>query len=334
MKFYEIIDIQFFATDTSDRNVQVTTQTASGKDMSATMKTFFDTNLLENAREQYLFEQFTEKTRIKGGKAEWRKWNTFGNAEQLEEGVIPNGKDFGMTKIEADVNQFGMYTTISDRLEAESYDDVVFGASEEMGASMGNTQETLTRDIFLTGTSVIYAPNGETEITDRADIVAGCKLTPALILKAKTWLVKHKAPRIDGLYNIIIHPSVAEDLISTEEWKEFHRCSDTDPWKKGYVGEIYGFRVLEHNLAPIVKEGSGGIAVYPCLAFGGKAVGTIEPEGEDFRMIVKTAEEIGGPLEQYSTIGYKGVHGGRVLYDDRLVRIECASSYSSIDAAN
>lgn len=333
-KIFNLINLQYFATDTSDRNVQVTTQTGSGKDMSPTMKTYFDTALLVNAREQHVFEQFTKKTPIKGNTAEWRKFNTFGNADMLTEGVIPNGKDFGMTKIEATVNQFGQYTTISDRLEAESYDDVMLGASEEMGASMGNTQDELTRDIFATGTAVMYGEKSGTPAASRAAITADHKITCSLILKAKTWLVKHKAPKIDGLYTVIVHPSVAEDLIRDEEWKEFHKYSDTDPWKKGYVGEIYGCRVIEANNAQIVKEGASGAGVYFCYAMGEGAVGTILPNGEDFRMIVKGKDEIGGPLEQYSTIGYKGCHGGRVLYQDRLVRLEVGSSYSAIDEAN
>lgn len=330
-KIFNLINLQYFA---EVGPVQVTTQTGSGKDMSPTMKTYFDTALLVNAREQHIFEQFTKKTPIKGNKAEWRKFNTFGNADQLTEGVIPTGKDFGMTKLEASVNQFGMYTTISDRLEAESYDDVMLGASEEMGASMGNTQDELTRDIFATGTVVMYGEKGGTAAGSRSAITADHKLTCALILKAKTYLVKHKAPKIDGLYTVIVHPSVAEDLIRDEEWKEFHKYNDTDAWKKGYVGEIYGCRVIEATNAQIVKEGASNAGVYFCYAMGADAVGTIQPNGEDFRMIVKDKGEIGGPLEQFSTIGYKGCHGGRVLYQDRLVRLEVGSSYSAVDEAN
>lgn len=330
------IDIQFFAgtepfyaTDptASIRNTQVTTQDS----LAATKKTFFDTTFLENARDQHIFEQFTEKTKIsKSGAAEWRKMNTFGNADQLEEGKIPTGKALGMTKIEASVNQFGMYTTLSDRLMAESYDDVLFHAAEEMGASMGNTQDTLTRDIFLTTENSIFA----NEKTSRSQLTKTDKLTCQMILKAKTWLVKHKAPLIDGLYNVIIHPSVSYDLIQDEEWKEFHKYSDNDPWKRGYLGEVYGCRIIETNTAPVVKAGASGVAVYPCIAFGGKAVGTIEVSGEEFRMITKTPAEVGGPIEQFGTVGYKGVHGGAILYEDRLVLLECGSSYSDQDDAN
>ena len=330
-KIFNLINLQYFA---EVGPVQVTTQTGSGKDMSPTMKTYFDTALLVNAREQHIFEQFTKKTPIKGNKAEWRKFNTFGNADQLTEGVIPTGKDFGMTKIETSVKQFGQYTTISDRLEAESYDDVMLGASEEMGASMGNTEEELTRNVFSSGTIVMYGEKGGTAAGSASTVSADHKLTCALILKAKTWLVKHKAPKIDGLYTVIIHPSVAEDLIRDEEWKEFHKYNDTDAWKKGYLGEIYGCRIIESNNAKIEKDGAGDVSVYHCYVFGAGAVGNVQPNGEDFRMIVKSSSEIGGPLEQYGTIGFKGCFAGKILYEDRLVRLEVGSSYSAIDEAN
>lgn len=330
-KIFNLINLQYFA---EVGPVQVTTQTGSGKDMSPTMKTYFDTALLVNAREQHVFGQFTTKTPIKGGRVEWRKFNTFGNATELTEGVIPTGKDFGMTKIETSVKQFGQYTIISDRLEAESYDDVMLGASEEMGASMGNTEEELTRNVFSSGTIVMYGEKGGTAAGSASAVSADHKLTCALILKAKTWLVKHKAPKIDGLYTVIIHPSVAEDLIRDEEWKEFHKYNDTDAWKKGYLGEIYGCRIIESNNAKIEKDGAGNVSVYHCYVFGAGAVGTVQPNGEDFRMVVKDKELIGGPLSQYSTIGYKGCFAGKILYEDRLVRLEVGSSYSAIDEAN
>ena len=122
--------------------INVTTQSS----MSPTMKTFYDTTLLENAREEMIFTQFGKKQPMKGNKVEWRKFNTFEKAlTPLTEGVIPTGKTFGMTNIEATTTQHGDYVAVTDRLELEAYDDVIFGASEEMGATSGATYDTLTK---------------------------------------------------------------------------------------------------------------------------------------------------------------------------------------------
>ena len=310
--------------------VNVTTQSS----MSPTMKTFYDTTLLENARETMVFTQFGEKQPLKGNKVEWRKYNTFAKAlTPLTEGVIPTGQTFGMTKIEAETTQHGDYVAVSDRLELESYDDVIFGATEEMGAAEGETYDTLTRNILVAGNSVMYCPNGDAEVESRAGITSACILTPDVVNRAATWLKKNKAPKINGSYVALIHPSVAYDLRNSEEWKEYHKYNDVAPIFKGEIGELHGVRFIETTNGKIWKE-EGGTAVYATLFLGAKAFGILDPEGEGMEMIIKTKEQIGGPLNQFGTIGYKFCHGAKILYQERMLRVESGSYFGKDDEAN
>lgn len=328
-------DLQLFAWaegqpgTATTQPINVTTQSS----MSPTMKTFYDTSLLENAREQMIFTQFGKKQPLKGNKVEWRKFNTFAKAlTPLTEGVIPTGKSFGMTNIEATTTQHGDYTAVSDRLELESYDDVIYGATEEMGAAEGETYDTLTRNIIIGGNSVLYAGAN----TSRTTITNADVLTPALVSKAATWLKKNKAPKYDGYYVAIIHPSVAEDLRATEEWKEFHKYNDVEPIFKGEIGTLHGVRFVESNNAKIWGKDTAGAAnaVYATLFLGKDAFGVLDPQHEGMEMIVKGRGEIGGPLEQFSTIGYKFCHGAKILYQERLLRVESGSSYGDVDEEN
>ena len=308
--------------------VNVTTQAS----MSPTMKTFYDTTLLENARETMVFTQFGEKQPLKGNKVEWRKYNTFAKAlTPLQEGVIPTGQTFGMTKIEAETTQHGDYVAVSDRLELESYDDVIFGATEEMGAAEGETYDTLTRNIIVGGNSVMYCPNGDTKITSRSDITDACVLTPDVVKKAATWLIKNKAPKINGSYVAIIHPSVAYDLRG-KEWEEYQKYANPTPIFKGEIGELHGVRFVVSNNAKIWKD--SGTSVYATLFMGAKAFGILDPQGEGMEMIIKTKEQIGGPLNQFGTIGYKFCHGAKILYQERLLRVESGSSLGADDEEN
>lgn len=333
---FKKIDLQLFAWSEGNPGtptvnpVNVTTQSS----MSPTMKTFYDTALLENAREVMVFTQFGDKVPMKGNKVEWRKFNTFAKAlTPLQEGVIPSGQTFGMTKIEAETTQHGDYTAITDRLELESYDDMIFGATEEMGAAEGETFETLTRNILVAGNSVMYCPKGETEVKSRADLDNTCVLTPDVVNKAATWLKKNKAPKINGSYVAIIHPSVAYDLRNSEEWKEYHKYSDVTPIFKGEIGELHGVRFIESNNAKIWKS-EGSTAKYATLFLGAKAFGILDPAGEGMEMIIKTKEQIGGPLNQFGTIGYKFCHGAKILYQERLLRVESGSSFGETDEEN
>ena len=328
MTNYKSLNLQLFAADVNPINV--TTQSG----MSPTMKTFYDTTLLENARETMVFTQFGEKQPIHGNKVEWRKFNTFAKAmTPLQEGVIPTGQTFGMTKIEGEITQHGDFTAVSDRLELESYDDVIFGATEEMGAAEGETYDTLTRNILVAGNSVLYCPNGTTEVTSRENVTKACILTPDVVNRAATWLKKNKAPKINGSYVALIHPSVAYDLRNSEEWKEYHKYNDVTPIFKGEIGELHGVRFIETTNGKIWKE-EGKSAVYATLFLGSKAFGILDPEGEGMEMIIKTKEQIGGPLNQFGTIGYKFCHGAKILYQERMLRVESGSYFADVDEAN
>lgn len=330
-----VLNLQLFAwtqgTDAGSPTVNpvnVTTQSS----LSPTMKTFYDTTLLENAREEMIFTQFGKKQPLKGNKVEWRKFNTFEKAlTPLQEGVIPTGKTFGMTSIEATTTQHGDYVSVSDRLELEAYDDVIYGATEEMGAAEGETYDTLTRNILIAGNSVAYAGDK----TSRAALTNTDILTPVMVAKAATWLKKNKAPKIDGYYVAIIHPSVAFDIRNSDEWKEYHKYNDVAPIFKGEIGELHGVRFVESTASKIwAGAGADGVAVYASLFLGKDAFGVLDPQGEGMEMIVKTKEQIGGPLNQFSTIGYKFCHGAKILYQERMLRVESGSSYGSVDEEN
>ena len=130
------------------------------------LKTFYDTELLENARTELVYAQFAKRQPLPAnhkGSVEWRKWNTFERAAKLTEGVIPSGQKFGVTAVMGAVDQYGTYTAITDKLELRAYDDVILGATEEMGASAAETQEALIRDALLINTNVLYCDNIDAE---------------------------------------------------------------------------------------------------------------------------------------------------------------------------
>ena len=397
--------------------------------LSGELKTFYDTELLENARVEQYYAQFAKRQPLPSGRGrtvEWRKWNTFDRASKLQEGVIPTGQKFGMTSKTASIEQFGTYAAITDILELHAYDPVILGATEEMGASMAETQEVLIRDGLLANTNVMYCDN----ITRATGAVYNtptspgtmlfndtyfCKMTPDMIKKAVTKMTKDRVPKINGKYYAVIHPSVAYDLTSDPMWIEYHKYAATSQIFNGEIGELHGMRFIVNTFAPILNgadlasnsrtlkinnvggysgaitsvtfdggtvvadaligrkimingvtatvtdnttttitfastsfgsitdntdifpgEGAGGgVAAYATYCFGKDAFGIVDPEGGNAHMIVKDKGQVGGPLEQFSTIGYKfETNGATILYPERVLRLMSCSSYSSTDEGN
>ncbi|MCD8036973.1 MAG: N4-gp56 family major capsid protein [Clostridiales bacterium] len=312
--------------------------------LTPTMKTYYDTELLENARAELVHTQFGKKQPLpahRGKTVEWRKWNTLEDAAALTEGVIPTGQKLGQSSINVPVAQYGTYVTVSDQLELHAVDDVILGAAEELGASAGSTMDKIARNVLISGTNVIYADKissdgTATEVTSRDDLDESAKLTPAVINKAVTYLKKMKAPKIDGKYMAIIHPSVAYDLRQSDEWIEAHKYASPEEIYNGEIGELHGVRFIETTEAKIVEVAGDGSskAVYLSLFFGKDAYGEIDPDGGGMEMIIKDKSEAGGPLNQFSTLGYKFSTAFKILYEDRMVRVESCSSYSGSDSTN
>ena len=236
--------------------------------MSAAMKTYYDTELLENARPRLIFSQLGKSQFLPanhGDSVQWRKWNTFDKAlTPLTEGVIPSGQKLGQSAITVSVQQYGDYAAISDRLNLHAVDNVILGAAEEMGAAGGETADTLVRNELCTGTSVIYADtldaNGAVTgtPTGRAQLSAdNNRLTPDVVNKAYTFLKKQKAPYFEGnKYVAVIHPSVSYDLRSHPDWLEVHKYSAAREIFEGEIGELHGVRFVESTEAPIFNGGS------------------------------------------------------------------------------
>ena len=360
--FDYVFDLQLFAdagtlVNTTTQYVNAHTGAVTAFDENNTLapelKMFYDTELLENARTEMFYAQFGKKQHLPanhGGTVEWRKWNTFAKAEKLTEGVIPTGQKFGASAKTGSVDQYGTYVSVSDVLEMQAYDPVIMGAVEEMGASAAETQETLIRDGLLVNTNVLYCDNinladrsfvstpttaGEMEASD----TVRSELTSAMVNKAVTIMKKNRVPRINGSYAAVIHPSVTHDLRHDPGWIEAHKYAAPEELFTGEIGQLHGVRFIEDTFAPILTgedyANKAGGATYATYFFGKDSFGIIEAEGGGLEMIVKNKDQIGGPLNQFSTIGYKLIaNGATILYPERVLRVMSASSFSAVDEAN
>ena len=328
----------------------------SGKNtLTPLMKTWYDTMLLDNTKPKLVYAQFgkTQPLPAGGGKTvEWRKWNPFAKAGELQEGVIPTGQKMGQTTITGSIKQYGTFTSITDQLQLHSYDDVMGGATKLMSNSAAETQEALIRDALLTNLNVLYCDNvaldGTFKSTPTSPATMGCSttdgyslLTPEMVARAATLLKKNKVPTINNKYVAVIHTSVAEELRKCSSWIELHKYASVVEVFNGEIGELHGVRFIENPDAPVLggdtyKNKAGGVT-YATYFFGEDSFGIIDPAGGGLEMIVHDKSSgVGGPLNQFSTVGYKfETNGATILYPERLLRVMSVSpSYSAVDSPN
>ena len=265
----------------SNLNVNTTLANQPGNDLSPEIKAFYRTELLEEGKPNLVHTQFGAHRPLPKGNGktiEWRRWDAFPKAmTPLTEGVTPDGNQINVSYVTQELRQYGDYTTLSDQLELTAVDDVVLEATDNHARSMALTIEHVTRNELLTGTNVAYAPKvaadgSRTAVTSRGQLDGSALLTPALTAQVANRLKLANAPRFDGSYVAIVHPSVASDLLTHPEFIETHKYG---PGVKsifdGEVGKLYGVRFVETTEAKVYR-GENLTAASETVTMGGTAL--------------------------------------------------------------
>lgn len=283
-------DLQRFALNTN-----VTTANTTGNDLSPEMKTFYDKALLKFAKPNLVHDQFAQKRNIpkNGGKTiEFRKYTQLPKAlTPLTEGVTPDGQNLDVHAITATVAQYGGYITLSDVLMLTAIDNNLMEAIELLGDQAGRTLDTITREVLVSGTNVMYAGGRSA----RTGVTATDKLTVMDIKKAVRQLKVGLATKINGYYVAIVHPDVVFDIQNDDEWINASEYAGSTQIFEGEIGKLYGVRFVESTEAkiwakagaPITSGGTDKISVYATLVMGANAYGTVAPEGGGLETIVK-----------------------------------------------
>lgn len=344
------LHLQRFAT-----NTQVTTQ----QSLSDEMKTYYDKALIEMAQEELIHDQFGVKKPIPKGNGktvEFRRFDPLPKAlTPLTEGVTPDGQNLTVHNLTATVSQFGAYVAVSDMLDLTAIDPVIYETTKLTGQQAGRTLDTVVRDVLHGGTNVLYAPKivsgTPTAVTQRSGLDMTAKFSTDLLLKARTILRKNKAQKIkkDGIdaYVAIVHPDIVAVLMKDADFKSWNQYTTPEKMYKCEVGSIYGIRIIENteakifnnNTCPVKSAASGNdpatyYSVYSTIVLGANAYGVTEVEGGGLENIVKGKEQAGGPLNQYSTIGWKATQTAERLVEPYMVRIECLTDASATEPAN
>lgn len=233
------INLQLFAENT---------QTTASAGLSDEMKTFYSDYLIDNAVPKLVHDQFGQKHPIpkNGGKTiEFRKYSPLPKMlTPLTEGVTPDGQTLNVSTIEATINQYGGYITLSDVLLMTAIDNNMVQATKLLGNQAGATLDTITREVLNGGTNVIYAGG----VASRYALEDN--LTVEDIKKAARALKTQNADKIGDSFVAIIHPDVAYDLTNDPKW-EGVKTYDPKDWYEGEIGRIAGVRFVETTEAKV-----------------------------------------------------------------------------------
>ena len=290
--------------------------------------------LIERAKPKLVFSQFGQKVKVPKGKGKvisWDKYEPLPKAKTpLTEGVVPTGAEIGVTRVTGEPKQYGNYVATTDEFDFFKYDPSpeVLKLGEILADNSAETFDSLTCDIVASGTNVQYAGGRGS----RSALVEGDKITLEDIRKAVRTLKKNKARMFNNRFICILDPETSFDIQHDELWENV-KIHDPKDMYAGEIGEIFGVRFIETTeteselLAEVnqTREASGSPRVHFAYVMGQDSYGVTD-EKDNVETITHDKHSIGGPLDQYSTMGWKGHHLAKILVDEWLVRIECVVS--------
>ena len=239
-------------------NTQTTVNTAAPQ--TYLNKTYYDKNLLVNAKTQLKHAQFGQKRTIPNGagdNAEFRRWTLFDPKKVvpgLVEGVTPDGQSLAQSRVTVACKAYGAFVEVSDWLKRTSYDNVMTGSTDILGEQVGTALDWITRDAMAAGTTIQYA-NGRTarNLIETTDV-----LTTVEIRKAVKTLKKNKARPFKrngkDYFVAIVSPDSVYDLQSDTMWQDVSKYQYGEQIFAGEIGKLFGVIFVESTEAKVFKQ--------------------------------------------------------------------------------
>lgn len=321
--------------------------------MKADQKEYYDEELLRNTTPNLVYAQFGKKAPLPKGNGKtvrWRRLKPYAAAtEPLQEGITPAGKKMQWENFTAQIEQYGDYTPITDRVLTESMDPQVIELTREHGNQGSLTLDTVTREELMADEdviNVIFPPKEDgTAVYSRDSLDKTCNISPRLISMCKTVLKRNNAKTYGKDYIAIVHPDLEHDLTNHPKFIDVVEYGDPSRIYNGEIGTLYGVRFMSTSQCKIWKDKTCPVdaageylPVYGVIFFGQDAYGTVNIDSSSMEMIIKQVGSGGSadPLNQRGSIGWKNNgYTAKVLNGLHMVRAEvCSADFSDIAEAN
>jgi len=329
----------------------------------------YDRNLLMRAQPALLHQRFGQQKPLaqrSGQQMVFRRYEKLSQVTTpLSDGVTPTGTALQKTDYVATVRQYGNWMLVTDWVDLTHVDAVISESSEVLGENMGETMDSVYREVIVAGTSVYVVQEdvltgSGTVVTGTTRNLAGGTLNQVVVdavirdlrgADAKTFTpivagsTKINTYPIGASYWCLIHTDQEHDLFSAnggftlgEEFTPVERYASISGTMETEVGKYRNVRFVMSTNAKVFPDvgaavGGDGMKsttgtlndVYVALFFARDAYGIVPLQRGAAGVFVEKAGGNADPLRQRHTVGWKSAGTAVILNDDWMSRVECTS---------
>lgn len=293
------------------------------------LQIYFAKKVLRGAEFQTVLDQFGHKETLPEASSKTIQFTRYSDLDivtnPLTEGQAPAGSQLTTSAINAVVDQYGDFVTLTDLAKLTPKHSSVQNALKKLSEQSSKSYDRAINKVIIAGTAVRYA-NSKTARNLLAD---ADKLTWADVRKEVSRLRTAGAPTFkDGNYVLVVDPAVEQDLMDDEAFRQtVYRQASKEKSNELYKGELVSFAgvtvVRSNNL--ITDKGASNAKVHISLLFGEDAYGNT-----DLQHLEVYKEGPGGvsdPLHQKMTLGWKFAAKAAILNNNFMCRLESGSLY-------
>jgi len=320
-------------------------------EVAAAPQSIYDRQMLYRALDYLAYELYGQmKTLPKksGEQVIFSRFDSLPLGVKLAEGTNPAAFKMAKTTATGTLATYGGYVEISEEVQMLTQDKVLLEAAELNGEAMGQTLDTVCRDIICAGTSVVLAGDQARSAqktfplkADLDEMILGLKVNKAKmfapILKASPGV--GTVPIRDSFFAITSFESTEyfESILAGGTKGKYIPVAEygsMDGIQKNEQGSYRNVRFIATNNAFTAQSGTsttgrkqhpaGKNEIHTTLVLGRDAFGKTPIDGKGQENIVKPRSVVGGPLERFSTSGWKSLTGYLILVENFMYRYEYA----------
>lgn len=342
------------------------TQVPSGGSRPNLTEAYYDRRLLAKAQRKLIHDRYGQQRPLpqKNGKTiMFRRYTKFSqNITPLGTGN-PTGHQMAYTDIQATVEIYGDFVWLSDEIDMFFIDNASNEASDLCSIQMGESMDSVCRDVINAGTSVWRSTadgNSPTYGSGARSTVNACltkKVCDAAITALHAEDAEYPLARIGATSKIatepvgesfvaITHPHVAHDMVQTasgfgDDFTPTEKYASYEGLLPGEFGKYRNIRFCMTTNAKVWADSGGGtgagttyrstsgsaVDVYSVLIIAKDAYGVVPLAGYASKLIRKPLGSAGtaDALDRFATVGWKAVRTAVILNDAWMTRIEVAA---------
>jgi len=247
-------------------------------------------------------------------------------------GATPPSSNLTAIDIQAKPQYYGSWMKINEQVVLQAQDKPLNQATRILGMQLRETEDALTREMMAASAAFVNCVGGvngdlPTELT-----VSDCDAVVSSLMGANARKLldnvqgenRFGTAPVRNSFIALAHTDLSGDLMATAGFINVANYPDQKGIASAEWGVLSSLRFFLSSEGSKVETSSNlGADVYNVFCLGLEAIGVINQDGMNAKLMYTAPQFAGDPLWQNATLAWKTAFASQILNDSWIVRMRC-----------